>query len=82
MYKGSCSLTTRRGHLENRHLQEYLEVVGKHGWFNTLPKQQISELPKQWAEQLDCMPFSSLELLKQLVKVIVANDLVCDAVGS
>ncbi|KAJ7815240.1 hypothetical protein B0H14DRAFT_2603623 [Mycena olivaceomarginata] len=77
-----CHLTTRCEHLEKRHLQEYLEVIGKYGWSNMLPKHRLSKLSKQRAEELGRVPFSNAELLKRLVKVIVSNDLVGDVPGS
>ncbi|KAJ7831297.1 hypothetical protein B0H14DRAFT_2592743 [Mycena olivaceomarginata] len=77
-----CHLTTRREHLEKRHLQEYLEIIGKYGWSNMLPKHRLSELSKQRAGELGRVPFSNAELLKRLVKVIVSHDLVGDFPGS
>lgn len=78
VYASGSSLSTRRTHLQSDgHIQTYLDIVTKHGLENKLPTERRRQAEEQRAKDLQRIPFSMKAFSEQLMKVFVANDLVC-----
>lgn len=79
IYGPNTSLSTRRLHLQNApgHPEEYLTAVEQYGFANKLPAELARQVAEDRALSLNRIPFSVNTFTEQLVKVFVANDLVC-----
>ena len=76
-YAAASSLTTRRTHLGKAHLPEYLALIETCQLPNKLPNFLKQKREEQRARDSARTTFSAKALEDQLLKVIVANDLVC-----
>jgi hypothetical protein len=79
IYGPNTSLTTRRSHLQNApgHPEAYIAAVEQYGFANRLPAELARQVAENRALSQNRIPFSMNTFTEQLVKVFVANDLVC-----
>jgi hypothetical protein len=77
VYAKSSSLTTKRAHLEKKHAPEYLAEIQRRGWENKMPSASLENLKQSRMLAAQRIPFSTKDLAKMIVKLIVAQDLVC-----
>ncbi|KAJ6477730.1 hypothetical protein C8R45DRAFT_934384 [Mycena sanguinolenta] len=82
VYAKTSSLTTRRAHLEKKHTEEYLTEIQRRGWENKLPSALLDKLKQSRMLAAQCIPFSTQELAKMIVKLIVAHDLSLNLIES
>jgi hypothetical protein len=77
VYAKTSSLSTKRAHLEKKHAPEYLAEIQRRGWENKLPSASLAKLKQSRMLAAQRIPFSTKDLAKMIVKLIVAQDLVC-----
>lgn len=75
-YSWTTATTNMRGHLEDRHKDEYLRMAEKDGWKIQLPKLRLAEAEATLVQRGDRSrpEFSKEAFLAHLVNFIVADD--------
>ncbi|KAJ7855254.1 hypothetical protein B0H14DRAFT_2579395 [Mycena olivaceomarginata] len=60
---------------KSTHRTEYLAEIQRRGWENKLPSASLAKLKQSWMLAAQRIPFSTKDLAKMIVKLIVAQDL-------